>query len=109
MHQEKEKGLQSQHQENSIQVGDGLSDFPVDDENRRHGIYRVSKETKRPWRRIPSGIEWMFLKYNAEAEFEHGVQKGPVKFWINEREDQADLRDRQLIFDENKPGEFELK
>ena len=64
---------------------------------------------KQQGRRGPAGWEHFFLKYNAEAEFEHGIQKGPVRFWINEREDQADLRDRQLIFDENKPGKFELK
>jgi hypothetical protein len=90
----------------SIQVGDGFSDFPVDEENRRHGIYCVFKMVKKQGPRGPSGWENFFVKYNAEAEFEHGVQKGPVKFWIDERE--SSLIDKKLIFDETKPGRFEL-
>jgi hypothetical protein len=101
--------LTSQVLSEGIQVGDGFSDFPVDSENRRHGVYQVFEVVKRPWRKAPHGWEHMFIKYIAEAEFEHGVQISKVKKWIDGRKDQAVSLEANLIFDENKPGKFELQ
>lgn len=98
--------LTSQNLSESVQVGDGFSDFPVDEENRRHGIYYAFKMVKQQGPRGPAGWENFFQKWNAQAEFEHGVQKGPVKFWIDDRE--IELINKKLIFDETKPGKFEL-
>jgi hypothetical protein len=64
---------------------------------------------KRPIRRGPAGWECVIEKHVVEAEFEHGIQKGKVKFLIEGREYTKDLIDKKLIFDENKPGKFELQ